>query len=446
MSPSVSKEPELAFVHLQRVEIDLDKNQGDFVIGNDDDNDDSGILAVSVPTEVMDGGSASDKNDTAVLLLQLVVGKKSGGIFSNWYTISQICNDLKLDRNAILQHAAMEGKNHNSSHAALSPEVNHLVGLLASCCSSSSQIYGTREDAISIPQRHLTFDMRGNNNGKGSLQATIKERTKTGLVRLLWSTMLSCNIDSKAGSIGDLTFRLLQRHEDIVGQLATFEKKYSQLERDRDGWKDTAEKLEGQWEEEKSTLFQNFCDLYAGKQDHEKQKFEGLLRENERLKVELAEATTNRRTNNITRQHELPKILKNLPNDGDRELYDTEMVNRLAEGKRFNESKRRNHLTGAMEYFDADAALEDVVQSAAQQQPAPAKKARRTKETEKHSSAPIKQKELKVKSVPAAKKKATLTATLGKDFSDSETGSDNDFVDKAMEAKIMADLEALQKT
>jgi hypothetical protein len=384
MSTSTANERQLSFAHLRKIQIA--KNQGE-------STSETGIFAVSVST--VKGASGQGDDDTVVLLLQVAV---RSSLFSKGYTVSQICSDLKLDRNAILQQAAANDILKSSTSP---PEVDHLVALLTSTT--------IPRDAVDAPGRLITFEF----DNDSALRISVKELMASELVRLLWSTQIDDNGD---GNSFDLALRLLQRQEDLAGQLECVKTQYRQLERDRDGWKDTAQALEGQWEEEKSVLFHNFCDLYKGKQDHEKQKVEGLQQENERLREELAEAKVSASSAKAgSTRPELAECLHNLHDDYDHDRFGAETVKLLAEGK-------------PLPITPAHLAK---------------KQARVT--VNKETGKPASKRAKKETNLAAAKQKGTKHAEGAKAGSDSETGSDEEFVDKVMQAKILADLEALSK-
>ena len=253
MSSSSLNEEKFAFVHLQKIQIDKPRTETESK---------TGILAVSVPTNL-------EPRDDVVLLVQVAVGND---LYSSRHTEAQICSNLKLDRSSLPAHTVADGTKGGSSSRL--PEVDYLVGLLEST---------VQTDATSA--RQITFEFT--NGGNDELRITIKERLKTGIVRFLWSTHVSSD---EGGSLLDLTLRLLHHQEDVAEQLASGKTQYNLLEKDRDGWKDTAIALDGKWEEEKTMLFQNFCDLYAAKQEHEKSKVAGLQLEIAKLRDDAAAA------------------------------------------------------------------------------------------------------------------------------------------------------------
>lgn len=439
MASAAVNEEKPAFVHLQMIQIAMSTRPGE-------STSTTGIFAVSlvIPTYATNCSSSSDQNNHKILLLQVASGNNV--YFESRQSIPQICNDLKLDRSSIIlsQESASNGmKSVSSPTTCPPPEVVQLAGLLKSTSSSSLQ---------KASERQITFEMTGDECDAALLRITIKERMKTGMVRLLWSTQLSSLSDTSGSSLFDLSLRLFQQQEDLATQLETLKSQFSLLEQDRNGWKDTATKLEGEWEEEKSMLFQNFCDLYSAKHEHDKSKVEGLQQEISKLKEEVSEAKTSHRATSARATAALPECFQNLPDDVDHRegaAYDAETVSLLAQGKRLPLPKRRcNPTTGATEYFDADAALEDVILQAASRPLA--KRARvsaKTEESDSKPSAALSSKRETKAMPPAVKKKEAKPPTKAA-ASDSETGSDDDFakyVDKDMEAEILANIAALPK-
>lgn len=399
-------EPKLAFAHLRRIQISSSGKSASS----------TGIFAASASAPAKE-----DEIDGLALLLQVAGG--NGQLYANRYTAGEICIDLKLDRSTILSQSAAGGIPSSSS---LSPEVDHLVGLLTSTLLKEGEVNA----------RQITFEATGDD----ALRISIKERMKSGMVRLLWSTQLVS--DTSNSSLFDLSLRLLVEQEDVSGELASAKAHCGLLERDRDGWRDTAQKLEGEWEKEKAILFQNFCVLYTGKEAQTKTMVDDLQREIDKLKDEVVTAKA---VHTGSMRHELPECLKTVPDDVDGGAgYDAETVALLAQGKRLPEPKKRtNPFTGATEYLDVDAALKDVLLPALV--PPLAKKPRVAVKKESSKPAAVAKREPKVK--PAAKKtKAQKPPPPVAAASDSDTGSDDDFVDKDMQAQIMADLAALKKS
>ena len=372
-------------------------------------------------------------------------------------------------------------------------KLKHLLALLKETTTneSSSQTESTLTSSSSkyfiviqlIPQ------LGNDPNVKSTLKISIKERLPNTMVRIVWSSTLLCvdDIENKTNSateLLELSLRLTEQHDEKIQQLRTVQEQYQLLLRDRDGWKDTAQKLDGQWENEKSILFQNFCTLYTSKQDHDQTIITQLKAEIEAMKSQMATNTISlqRPPTNDTKSKpaELPECLQDVPDDH-RVEFEDDVVRRLARGERVpvksNNSKPkkvattnsksstsesttaaqrkrlRNPISGATEYMDADAALEDILEPTTKvpSKPVTTKKSRTassksvvgpsTTKTKKPITAPIKEEE----SLPIVPITTTTKSTQQSGDDNSDTGSEDEFVDKSIEAQIMADLDALRK-
>jgi hypothetical protein len=546
----------LTLVHLTKVPILLN-----YAIGKHSTAEPSttGILAVSKvsPTSlVSDRRSVNDENDctnlsdVSTIHIQVVFlfrddddekniaatcnGKVTTSSqvasYSAKYTMEQISNELKVfDGNTLQQEHVLIGtvpldgindihENKTSTGCPTeSQKVEYWISLLKNATSENRP--ESKLNCFTVLELKPYTDNA--NNEQVRLHISIKERLSNGIVRILWSTLLlrveDNIINNKKNSsdvLFDLSLQLTEQNQQSNVQLATVQDQYHSLERDRDGWKDTAEKLEGKWEEEKSILFQNFCTLYTNKQEYDQAKIEQLQEEIIRLKEQFSKSTTSK--NNAlssvpVKKSELPECLQDLPNDDNHCLpYDDDMVRRLAQGQRVpivsiktedtsdndinasntaRQKRRRNPVSGATEYIDADDALQDILKVPP---PHTNKKVRtapkRTKRSQLLDIAKAAPKQTQVKTTSRAatdhgsdsetgsdddfvdkklrsapkrtersqlldiaktapkKTQVKTTSRVATDHgSDSETGSDDDFVDKDMQAQIMADLEALRQ-
>jgi hypothetical protein len=364
-----------------------------------------------------------------------------------------------------------------------------------------------------------------------TLQLSIKERLPNTMVRIIWSTTLSC-VDSGSTSarnsvtaLFDVTRQMIETQQTMQHQLRNAQQLYQSALRARDGWEDTALKLEGQWEKEKATLFQNFCTLYSQKQEHDNTIIDGLRTElNQLQKQKMVKHNPSDPMINTITKHELPDCLQDIPDDHNNVAFDDDTVRRLALGQRVpikvqsrttkskanvndetdsdidttsimqvqplsrqSSSQRQvNPISGAIEYMDAEAALQDIATATATVHaieapspssplppptpPLPPAKIRKTivqrkKTTDKPVSSVPNTKRKRIDSsqtttaaLPSEKSVAVTTVTTAankkkqkKDTNttiqsdQSDTGSESEFVDKSMEAQIMADLEALRK-
>lgn len=97
----------------------------------------------------------------------------------------------------------------------------------------------------------------------------VRERTKSGVVRLPWmSTLLRSSSGEDSSSLLSLTTSLMDAFHREQQRANQLDSDRNCLKRNRDEWKDTAEKLEGEWEREKTQLLQNFIKLYNARQDY----------------------------------------------------------------------------------------------------------------------------------------------------------------------------------
>ena len=333
---------------------------------------------------------------------------------------------------------------------------------------------------------------------KSTLKISIKERLPSTMVRIVWSATLSCVEDANhnaattnknmtknsATELLELSLRLTEQQQEVELRLRTVQEHYQLLLRDRDGWKDTAQKLDGQWEKEKSLLFQNFCTLYTNKYEHDQTIITQLEQEIQALKKQVVAQETSsvptRPTINENKTKllvaDLPECLQDVPDDH-RVTFDNDVVRRLARGERVpipsnnssiprshvsdseiptpiptstsaQRKRRHNPISGATEYMDPDDALHDILvpTTVVSSQPKKTRVAGPKHVDDKTKTS----KTLRSKPVVASIKKEVpspphpITAAT-KNGNDSDTGSEEDYMDKSMEAQIMADLEALRK-
>jgi hypothetical protein len=441
----------------------------------------AGILAVSIITGIYEGieSELSSHPDTEVLQLQVVsienidkdtvsfsIGTENAPIsaFSARYTIEQISADLKVfDDSAFQRGLAMTNLTSRMTSFAMNEKIEYFLSLLQSSSSKQEHeiacfmvldlISGT--DPISTTPR---------------LQISIKERLQNGIVRILWSTVMPCLDEANITNCGrksiyalfQLGLDLSDQYGQVLQKMDALKENHQLLERDRDGWKDTAQKLEGQWEDEKSLLFNNFCTLYSGKKEYDDTRIAELQREIAELKQQLAKASDPGTASTSTvagKKSVLPDCLQNVPyDDHHRSPYDDETVRRLARGERVpivavktedsvdtdsytaiekQSKKRRNPVSGATEYQDADEALQDIMQSLPDQK----KRKGNSSSTQDASSNILEVANAAVK-LTRVKDSPRPSSELA---ADSDTGSDSDFIDKDIQAQIMADLEALRK-
>jgi hypothetical protein len=440
----------------------------------------AGILAVSVLSGIVDGNECAlpSLSDAEVLQIQVVsvsnidkddvsfvsgMDKAPIAAYSARFTIEQISADLKIfDDSAIRHSRTIIG---TAPSSASDEKVDYLLSLLKSVSSKLElelgcflvlELISGMDHSIATPR----------------LLISIKERLKNGIVRILWSTILSgfdagniTNSDTKGiDALFQLGLDLSDHYDQTLRKMDSLKEHHLLLERDRDAWKDTAEKLEGLWEDEKSVLFHNFCTLYSGKKEYDDGRIAELQQEIDKLKQQLQKASTlgaASTTSVAGRKSVLPDFLQNEPNDDHHRLpYDDETVRLLARGERVpmvtvktedygdtdayaasekQSKKRQNPVSGATEYQDADEALQDILQSS----PDHKKLKGNSTSTQSQNRRP------RVLEVASAAMKQTRVKELPRPSSergsDSDTGSDSDFIDRDIQAQIMADLEALRK-
>ena len=164
-------------------------------------------------------------------------------------------------------------------------------------------------------------------------------------------------------------------------------------------WKDTAEKLSGEWELEKSGMLQNFVDLYSEKQSQVtalreqtkalQDELDETKEELEKQKAATAAAASNavhhKQSSRKQQQRGLSSPIKDIRDDYDHEGFDEDFVAQMAAGKKTkltatttrrrrkrsrdgtdlnnNRNKKvlfqKNETTGAYKYYDASAVLDD---------------------------------------------------------------------------------------
>ena len=426
------------------------------------------------------------------------------------FSLKQIASTIKMALNSVEQYSSTP-QHHDSDSSMLQTDavielqkLKHLISLFKHTTTEVNQPSLDDEPiASSFSKYFITFRLMPHpqhtltdDDGiyKSTLDISIKERLPNTMVRIVWSSILSCvddnnhsdastttmnpSCNSSAAELLELSLRLTEQHQEIMRGMRAEHEQYRLLLRERDGWKDTAQKLEGKWEDEKSVLFQNFCTLYTGKQDYDQAIIHQMQAEINALKDQGA--TMNATAPAIesalidkkaTKSAELPECLQDVPQDDHKLVYDDDLVRRLARGERVpmeptirpeqyaspaeiptsttttahQRKRHHNPISGATEYMDADDALKDIhaPNTTTQSAPQPVRTTKRNK-TASNTKA-------KVPPIRAVASKIEMgevsepTITPGKSNTDNDAGSDDDFVDKGMEAQIMADLEALRK-
>jgi hypothetical protein len=213
--------------------------------------------------------------------------------------------------------------------------------------------------------------------GNESLDIQILERMNTGLSRKRWTGSLmtsqaSDSFFSFCTMLTDGIHKGRDKVKDLQSQMANVQ---SEVE----GWKETAESLEDKWESEKTELLDKFLELYNLKQKEVQQLQEEAKILQKEMEMERERQTRTQRTPAASRQ-ELPDFLTSIPGDQDEERFSPEMVARLATGARSQKvaptkrsrpqpksstaaKTRVNKTTGAIEVYDPDAMIADIMNS-----------------------------------------------------------------------------------
>jgi hypothetical protein len=513
---SSTKEDPFALVYLQEVPVTL-------VAASASNNSPlaTGILAISVE---IDNAPASTSTDAHApqdrrLRLDLVVNdttKTHCPVFAAELSVAQITKDVKHVDFSNLPAAISQSSSPlvvtvkpsvTKNPLVLPTQVESFVKLL------QSAIRNATDDSDSEFQYQIAFQQAAAAASTGmsespamSIRLTLKERLPSGMVRLLWAinlkavpevTKSTTGTTDAADSMFAFTLRLLQRQQDLVDQLSKSQETFALLERDRNGWKETATSLENTWEVEKTQLVRNFCDLYSAKQrahDESSAATQQALRDEiATLKLETMAKSSSVAASKKRPKKAPPDVLQDVPDDVDRQTFDSETVALLAAGqplplkasssaasnhhdpanttsttatgKGTLSGKRRNPLTGVTEYFDMESALADVLAdgeastTAAPPPLPPLKKTRVSRaaaasyqDEDSDLEAPAVAAEKTARSKrpkPAAgPKKATKTKKDTEKMqvdNDDDDDDDDQYVDKDLDAEIMADLLSLQK-
>jgi hypothetical protein len=193
-----------------------------------------------------------------------------------------------------------------------------------------------------------------------TLRIQASQRLPSGLVKKCWTTTIERDTHSTS---------ILSSMLQLGLQVKDLETEKQSVERNKDQWMDTAQELQGRWEEEKSELLNNFLLLYKKKQELGTQAQEQAQEKIQQLEDTLEQKEEELR---IAKRSALPDYEDQLPQDQDQVMYDPETVDRLAKRKRAVPSRRRNETTGALEYFDSNVVLEDLENAnAAKKKPPP---------------------------------------------------------------------------
>jgi hypothetical protein len=286
--------------------------------------------------------------------------------------------------------------------------------------------------------------------GNESLDIQILERMNTGLSRKRWTgSLTTTKSDQSLFSFCTSLMSTVHQGRDKVQDLQC---QMSKVQGELEGWKETAGNLEGEWEIEKTQLLENFLELYNQKQKEVQRHQE----ENKTLQEEMKrERQTPTQRAPAFARHELPACLTSIPGDQDEELYSSETVARLASGTRNQEiaptkhsrpppksskaaKTRINETTGAIEIYDPDALIAEILKDGDNGEGKRPKKA----------PAADKRKAAKTKKAPSDSQKSASATDVGanKRVKLEEDGVDMDnVIDKDMQSDIFAQLDALSE-
>jgi hypothetical protein len=281
---------------------------------------------------------------------------------------------------------------------------------------------------------------------EGSIRMQISQHFSSGIVRRVWETTLP-----KTGTLYEFTEQVLQWQQQSQWECDHLQTALRQVEHDRAAWNDTADKLECVWQDEKSELLDNFLVLYQKQKEmttqaqERVQQLEKLLQEKEQ---ELRNVTNNNQKNTTDNRR---MLLQNEPDDMDSELYPQELVEQLADGKNVRGTKRpsttvtktlvpqkrRNQATGAMEYYDEDEAVTDLLQYAVKTEDFTddvKKQKKKSRDTEKKNS-------------QKSKRKDDLKKARGKKSKDDDStdSAGNYSYSSELDSDVLAQLAAMKK-
>lgn len=202
-----------------------------------------------------------------------------------------------------------------------------------------------------------------------------QQMSTTDMTRFLWSSLLEpLNNDATNLFFARILGTMVNRNNNDIQTLQT---RQDNLRVDLLNWKDTAEKLDRDWQSEKDGLLHNFLKLY--KKAHEqlgesRQEVSSLKRALAEARATAAVAASTNTTKKRSRSP--PPTYAALPDDVDHNHFDMEMVDMLAAGQKTSTFKqdtnrsskksskktlgmRKNPHTGAKEVWDTDAFIRD---------------------------------------------------------------------------------------
>jgi hypothetical protein len=214
----------------------------------------------------------------------------------------------------------------------------------------------------------VSYNYELDEKGTMGIKLVIKEMLSIGVVKVLWTDTLKRKDESSGAlSFCSILGNCVNEAKDEIDVLKT---ERDSIQADLEGWKDTAEKLDRDWQNEKDLLTHRFFELYQ--KTHE--ELVKSSQEVKQLKKQVAEARSSGRP--TTKAPILPPADFGQPDDVDFEQIDPDMVENLAAGKRMRTSfikasenakkafslptsgaMRTNSLTGAKEVYNFEDAL-----------------------------------------------------------------------------------------
>jgi hypothetical protein len=273
-----------------------------------------------------------------------------------------------------------------------------------------------------------------------SLDIQILERTNTGLSKKRWTgSLTTAKADQSLFLFCTSLMSTVHQGRDKVQDLQS---QMSKVQGELEGWKETAGNLEGKWETEKIELLENFLALYNQKQ----KEVQTLQEETKTLQEEMKrERQTRTQRAPAASRPELPACLTSIPGDQDEELYSSETVARLATGSRNQKvaptkrsrpppksstavKKRVNATTGAIEIYDPDAMIAEILKDGGD-----------NGEGNRLKQAPVADKRKAAKVA-----KADMGANKRTKLEEDDVDTDN-FIYKDMQSDIFAQLAALSE-
>lgn len=178
------------------------------------------------------------------------------------------------------------------------------------------------------------YEQGDNNNDQEIVKVIIRQRLETGIVKLVWSGILSKDIDND--NKGCLSFLQVLGSTIAKKQVEqqTSRAQQEQLQTDLHGWKDTATKIEGAWQVEKDILLEQFHVLYKATHDELRSTKLALQQLENRHKAagnDYTTASSNKKRSSTTVAAN-NRVDHYQPDDQDELIYDMATVERLAAG------------------------------------------------------------------------------------------------------------------